>query len=132
MTRETLVIMSYERFNMPGTETLSIKVERRDNAVVLLMSGSVDIQGSNRMSEVVDMEIARGNLNIIMDFKGVMYMDSTGIGVLVSKLNRIKGGGGRLIIIGINDEIRELLKIVRLEKIFEMYDNLNGALDALR
>lgn len=57
---------------------------------------------------------------IVLDFKSVTIIDSSGIGVLISTQNRLKKKNGELKVINVSDDIHSMFKIMRLDKHFEI------------
>ncbi|MBN1213786.1 MAG: STAS domain-containing protein [candidate division Zixibacteria bacterium] len=73
------------------------------------------------------------NLNkkkIILDFAGVDWINSVGIGMLVSAFTSIRNAGGRLALVNI-DKIENILTLTRLITLFEHFDSLDKAMKAL-
>jgi len=59
----------------------------------------------------------------------VVFLPSVGIGILVQLLNESKARGGEFVLVGVNSEIREVLRISAIEKLFDFRDNLAAAFD---
>ena len=86
------------------------------------LSGELDM--GNAMSfkeEVVNELVAKGKVNIALDFTNLEYIDSSGLGVIVSIHKRTKLNGGRLAIFGMNDTLSRLFKLTSLNKSLNIY-----------
>ena len=68
---------------------------------------------------------------IILDFSGLEYMNSGGIGLLVTLLVRAQRGGVRLLATGLSDHYRQILSLTRLDEAIEIHDDEAAALAAV-
>jgi anti-anti-sigma factor len=67
---------------------------------------------------------------IVIDLKGVEWMGSVGIGILICCLTAVKNAGGDMRLSGLNIKIQELLEITKLEKIFDIYPDAQNAVES--
>lgn len=67
---------------------------------------------------------------VILDLSNVQFIDSTGLGVLVSMLKQM-GTKGRIVIVGASPAVQRLLQITRLDSLFVQCDSMSAAHDAL-
>ncbi|ACK65886.1 anti-sigma-factor antagonist [Rippkaea orientalis PCC 8801] len=87
-------------------------------------SGVLDsTQGINFRKEINHL-INNNATIIIVDFQNVTFMDSSGLGALVLSLKMAKSHGTKLFLCSINDQIRMLLELTSMDKIFEIFPNL--------
>ncbi len=70
--------------------------------------------------------LSAGKKNILIDLEKVDWMNSVGLGMLISALTAVKNGGGRLVLANIT-KIESILTITRLITVFEHYDSLDAA-----
>jgi len=68
--------------------------------------------------------------SIILDFKKVEFIDSACLGALVGISRRLKSDGGDLTISGLQDEVRSIFQITRLDKVFPLYDDVDQAINS--
>jgi anti-sigma B factor antagonist len=68
---------------------------------------------------------------LILDFSGVPYADSAGIGALVGAYVTHQKDGRSLALVGVNDRVRTVLKVTRVEQFFRFFDSVNAAARAL-
>ena len=68
--------------------------------------------------------------NIILDLSDVEFIDSSGLGAIVSALKHIGSTGGSLSICGLQDATLSMFKLTRMDKVFNIYPNENEALAA--
>lgn len=74
---------------------------------------------------------AGGAKRIVLDFAGVDYMDSSGIGELVSAYTTTRNSGGELVLVGLTKKVRDLLTITKLITVFQVFDNADAAIGSL-
>lgn len=98
--------------------------------VVLAVRGDVDIATStelrSRLADAVQL-----HRSIVVDLAGVGFMDSTGLGVLVSSFNRAKADGNRLVIARPQRIVRNALRLVQVDSVIDVYDTLDDAVASL-
>ena len=91
----------------------------------------LDASVSQELKEILSVGINSGNYNFIVDFINTDFIDSSGLGALVSRVSICRSNDGDISLASINSKINEILKITHLDKILKCYDNLEDALDNL-
>ncbi|MFM8394623.1 MAG: STAS domain-containing protein [Acidobacteriota bacterium] len=110
---------------------LVISARHRRDVVILDLEGKIVIgEGSRLLSDEVARLLQSGHNRLILNLGGVTYVDSSGIGELVSRHTTTRHAGGRLVLNQLPRKIHELLRITRLIDIFEIYDNEETALQS--
>lgn len=89
-----------------------------ENAWILKLIGEVDIYTSPDFKSVLLEVINEKNADVILDGEELVYMDSTGLGVLISGLKKLKEKGKNIILINIRPNINKLFDITGLNKVF--------------
>lgn len=86
-------------------------------------SGIIDsINGAALRREVND-ALAAGAKVILVDFQDVTFMDSSGLGALVMTLKNVREAEGKLALCSIIDQIRMLLELTSMDKVFQVFPN---------
>ena len=94
------------------------------DVTVLDLSGKITIgEGSVQLREAVRGLLERGKKQVLINLGGVDYVDSSGIGELVSCFTTTKNQGGQLKLLNLTKKIRDLLQITKLLTVFETYDD---------
>ena len=97
--------------------------------VLVDLTGKITLgQGSVQLRDVVAKLLASGTTRIVLNLAAVDYVDSSGIGELVSRHMTTRHAGGRLILLHLPQKIRDLLQITKLLSLFEVYDDEETAL----
>ncbi|HMA99628.1 MAG TPA: STAS domain-containing protein [Spirochaetota bacterium] len=99
-----------------------------DNITILDISGEIDLYNAPDVKDTIRQHIEKGNTRIIINLKNVNYIDSSGIGALISSLSNLKKVGGGLKIIHVYDAVRKVFELTKLTSFFDIYDNQDAAI----
>jgi len=97
---------------------------------VISLSGDIDMYSSPELREKLLDLIKRKIPALVVDFKSVSYIDSSGIATFVEGLKCMKIYGGRLQFFGIPQGIMEIFSFSKLDKVFEIYGNIDDVLSS--
>jgi stage II sporulation protein AA (anti-sigma F factor antagonist) len=96
--------------------------------LVVGMRGELDHHSAESVRMKLDNKIEElGMVNLIMDFSGVNFMDSSGIGVVIGRYRKISEYGGKLSIVNLKPEVKKIFEIGGLFKIIKEYKNVEEA-----
>jgi anti-sigma B factor antagonist len=110
---------------------VKISARRVENATILDVSGNIDMSNSPEMRKALLAEIRdKAVSRVVLNLTGVAYIDSSGVASLVEGLKAARDRGSRFMLFGLSDAPREVLKISRLLKLFEVYDDEAQAMAA--
>lgn len=99
---------------------MKIRLENIGTTLVVKPEGELDHHCAEELKEKIDREISRCNVkNLILDFKRVDFMDSSGIGVIAGRYKIINSLGGKVMIIRACEQVDKILEISGLKKILE-------------
>lgn len=107
---------------------MKIKTTEHYGAVAIELKGNV--MGGPEAAELNDLLhkfLEEGKKNVVIDLSDVKFMNSSGLGMLISGFTTMKNGGGNLKLAGATDKIQSLLVITKLITIFENYDSVEEA-----
>jgi anti-sigma B factor antagonist len=96
--------------------------------VILAVTGEVDVATAPSLRARLLEMISQGKVNLIVDLEGVDFLDSTGLGVLVSTVKRVRTTGGDLALVCTRQPILKVFEITGLTTVFAIHDSLEGAL----
>ena len=103
---------------------MSIKASTRllDSVTIVDLSGRITLgEGSSTLRETVRDLISKGQKNILLNLGDVTYIDSSGIGELVSSFTSVNNQGGRLKLLNLQKKVHDLLQITKLYTVFEVH-----------
>ncbi|MGI8491922.1 MAG: STAS domain-containing protein [Acidimicrobiales bacterium] len=101
--------------------------ESRSPYTVLAVKGEVDVYTAPRLREKLVELATQGHHQIIADLEGVDFLDSTGLGVLVGGLKRLRSNEGDLGLVCTQSRILKVFAITGLNKVFSIYDSVDAA-----
>lgn len=108
---------------------LQIVESRVGDVAVLTVGGLLRIGGeAEELKERLQQVIAQGTNNILMSAGQLTYIDSFGLGELVACLTTVRKSGGSLKLAQPTEFVRDVLRITRLDRVFELYDSDEAAL----
>lgn len=110
--------------------SLDVTSEARDGVTLVVLGGELDIYtvaGFRRYLEDID----AGATPVVIDLTDVTLLDSSGLGALVSLLNRVRAGEGQLGLICPHRRLRRVFEITGLRRAFVFGDDLEGVLAGL-
>ena len=113
---------------------LNINERQAGDVTVLDLSGKITIgEGSVALRAAIRRLLEEGKKRILLNLAGVSYVDSSGIGELVSSYTAIgKEEGGQLKLLNLTQKIRDLLTITKLLTVFDVYENEADALNSFK
>lgn len=109
---------------------MSIRVDNRQvgDIHVLAVIGRITIgEGSSALRETVQDLVQRKQLKILLNLGEVPYIDSSGIGELVSAYSAVTKGGGQFKLSNLTKRVKDLLKISRHDMLFDIHEDEAGA-----
>jgi anti-sigma B factor antagonist len=110
---------------------MDIKEELFGNVNVVFLEGS--LKGGSEVTKLhgaIKGCLDRKTDKIVLDLKDVHWMGSVGIGILICCLTAVKNAGGDMKLSGLNEKVHDLLRMTRLEKIFEIHPDAQQAADS--
>lgn len=110
----------------------SYTFERKDNHIELSFEGEVTLEQSFDFKDEIKEKIANENCyRMIVDLQKVPFMDSSGLGMLISFFKEINEKQGTIVYYGIHDYLKKLLALVKLDQVFTVCDDKEAALKEL-
>lgn len=107
---------------------LTLEDRRQGDATILDVAGEVDVYTAPKLREKLVELVSEGNYHLIVDMTKVDFLDSTGLGVLVGGLKRVRSHDGSLELVCNQERILKIFRITGLTKVFPIYDSLDEAL----
>ncbi len=107
---------------------MSFQVSDTDGIVLVAVDGELIVGNREAFKEVVIDQLDDGGRKFLIDFAESSYIDSSGLGALVSLSKRIREEGGELRLAGLNDDLRTLFELTKLNTLFQISDSRELAL----
>ena len=105
---------------------MSMKVSTRqvDGVTILDLSGRITLgEGSVTLRDAIRDLVNKGEKSILLNLGDVSYIDSSGIGELVSAFTTVKNSGGELKLLNLTKKVHDLLQITKLYTVFDIKDD---------
>ena len=105
---------------------MSMKFKTRlvDGVTVLDLNGRITLgEGSVTLRDAVRDVLSKGSNHILLNLANVDYIDSSGIGELVSAFTTVKNSGGELKLLQLTKKVHDLLQITKLYTVFDIKDD---------
>jgi anti-sigma B factor antagonist len=106
---------------------LGLDVTEHDGITVLAVRGEVDVYTAPRLREKLVELVSQGKYRIVVDLENVDFLDSTGLGVLVGGLKRLRSHDGDLSLVCTQHRILKVFEITGLTKVFSIRDSVDAA-----
>ena len=97
---------------------------------VIAVGGEIDVYTAPRLREKLIGLVESGSYQLIVDMEGVEFLDSTGLGVLVGGLKRVRAHDGWIDLVCTQGRILRIFRITGLNKVFSIFDSISGAVAA--
>jgi anti-sigma B factor antagonist len=100
------------------------------DATVIEVGGEIDVYTAPRLREKIISLVDAGKYHLIVNLEGVEFLDSTGLGVLVGGLKRVRQHDGWIELVCTQPRILRIFRITGLSRVFEIYDSVQQAREA--
>lgn len=101
-----------------------------DGRTVLQVGGEIDVYTAPKLREQFAELVDAGRHDIVVDLEKVAFLDSTGLGVLVGALKRVRTHDGSLRLVCTQERILKIFRITGLDKVFPLHGSVADALSA--
>ncbi|MEJ2539687.1 MAG: STAS domain-containing protein [Gemmatimonadota bacterium] len=110
---------------------MGFSVAKQDGVTVVDVEGQLIVGNRQELKQRVLQELEGGERRFVIDFEDTGYIDSSGLGVLVSLSKKIREQGGELRLSGLNEDLRTLFELTKLDTLFRITDSKSEALQGL-
>ncbi len=111
-------------------QSFQMKSIGADDCAVLQVAGEIDLYTAQKLRQRVGDLIDDGTLHIIADLRGVDFLDSTGLGVLVGSLRRLRIREGSLTLVAEGEKIMDIFQLTGLTRVFAFHASVPDAITA--
>jgi anti-sigma B factor antagonist len=112
---------------------LAIASRELDGVTILDLSGRITLgEGSVQLRDGIRSLIAKGQKNILLNLEDVNYIDSSGLGELVSAFTTAKNQGGQIKLLKLTKKVHDLLQLTKLYTVFDISDDEASAIASFK
>jgi anti-sigma B factor antagonist len=107
---------------------LSLTTRTQGGRTVVEVGGEVDVYTAPKLRETLISLVDAGQYHLVVDLEKVDFLDSTGLGVLVGGLKRVRTHDGSLSLVCTRERLLKILRITGLTKVFDIHPDVESAL----
>ncbi|MBA3918054.1 MAG: anti-sigma factor antagonist [Gemmatimonas sp.] len=100
---------------------MSFSLEHSNDVTIVTVQGQLVVTNRQEFKQMVLDAMEQGARTVVVDFTDASYIDSSGLGALVSLSRRLRDAGGDLRLVGLSDELRTLFELTRLDALFPLF-----------
>ncbi|MGH9282370.1 MAG: STAS domain-containing protein, partial [Acidimicrobiales bacterium] len=108
-------------------ESFGLHRSERDGCAILAVSGEVDLATAPRLREALASVVADGHLNVVVDLSEIEFLDSTGLGALVTGLKRVRARGGDMKVVCTSPRVCKVFEITSIDKVVPVCASVDEA-----
>lgn len=108
--------------------SFTIRKDETTGVVVVGVDGQLIVGNRHELKQSVLDALTDGEKKILVDFTNTGYIDSSGLGVLVSLAKKLREEGGELRLAGLNEDLQTLFELTKLDTLFRIHDSPDEAL----
>ena len=109
---------------------LSLATKDEGDITVVEVGGEIDVYTAPKLREQLIELVSNGRYQLVVDMESVDFLDSTGLGVLVGGLKRVRAHDGSLRLVCTQERILKIFRITGLTKVFPIHASVDEALSA--
>jgi anti-sigma B factor antagonist len=106
---------------------LSLSARAAAGYLVLDVAGEIDVYTAPQLRERLIALVEGGARHVVVNLDRVEFLDSTGLGVLVGALKRLRGVGGELFLVCAQERLLKIFRITGLDRVFTLYESVDAA-----
>jgi len=102
----------------------------RERPNVLPLKGEIDLHVSPVVTASLTAMIEKKPKRMVVDLSEVTYIDSAGLAALIQAMQKVEGYGGKFLLAGLQETVRSIFEISRLDQVFQIFPDTEAALAA--
>ena len=109
---------------------LTLATREIDGKTIVAVGGEIDVYTAPKLRDKITELVNAGHHDLLVDMEKVEFLDSTGLGVLVGGLKKVRAQQGSMELICSQDRLLKIFRITGLAKVFTIHDSETSALGA--
>lgn len=115
---------------MRKTAPISRPMPRKEQPNVLPLEGEIDLHVSPGIAESLRAMTEKKPKQVVVDLSRVIYVDSSGLAVLIEGMQNVEEYGGKFALAGLQETVRSIFELARLDQVFQIFPTVDAALAA--
>ena len=108
---------------------MNLQIEERGRVVLLVVQEErLDAHNSGELKAQMVKLFEEGKINLVIDLQGVKFVDSSGLGAMVSGFKNASSRNGSLKLSGLQLQVKSMFELTRLHRVFEIFPDVDEAL----
>lgn len=107
--------------------TMIIETYYRENIKIIKIKGQVSLDNHDELYKSL-INCVKGEKRVVLDLEQLSYLNSMGLGTIIKIYSKLKKNNCKLVLCCLNDNIKELFAITKLDKVLDIYDSLEKAI----
>jgi anti-sigma B factor antagonist len=107
---------------------LTLETRQADDVTVVAVGGEIDVYTAPKLRDKITELVGEGHYHLLVDMAAVEFLDSTGLGVLVGGLKKVRAHEGSLDLVCNQDRLLKIFRITGLAKVFVIHESAEAAL----
>jgi anti-sigma B factor antagonist len=109
---------------------LSLQTREVDSRTIVAVGGEIDVYTAPKLRDKITELVGEGRHNLVIDMEGVDFLDSTGLGVLVGALKRLRTVNGTFGLVCSKEPLLKIFRITALDQVFPIFPTVEAATSA--
>jgi len=101
---------------------------RQERSNVVPLKGEIDLHVSPSVTASLNAMIEKKPRRLVVDLSEVTYIDSAGLAALIEAMQKVEGYGGKFLLAGLQETVRSIFEISRLDQVFQIFPDADAAL----
>jgi len=110
---------------------MEIRIERHDNIDVVQLSGRLDMVSSSALKDRMHQALQDGRLAFVLDCRALDFINSSGLGRLLSVFKDVRLAGGQLVLCSLTPFVDEVMRLTCLDRVFDLHHDRETAMAIL-
>ena len=115
---------------MKKSVSTALPMPRKDRPNVLPLEGEIDLHVSPTVTASLNMMIEKKPKQLVVDLSRVTYIDSAGLAAFIEGMQKVEAYGGKFALAGLQETVRSIFEISRLDQVFRIFPGVDAALAA--
>lgn len=108
---------------------MKIKIEKKNDITILQITGNLDADSVAQFKKAANKIVEEGCCRLVIDCQAIDFIDSMGLGCLISLLRKVRTSQGDLKIASLSKDVHSIFEITRLHRLFEILPDWKSACD---
>jgi anti-sigma B factor antagonist len=115
---------------MKKSVSSAVSMTSKSRPNVLPLEGEIDLHVSPNLTAALNRMIDKKPKQLVVDLSRVTYIDSAGLAALIEGMQKVEAYGGKLALAGLQEPVRSIFEIARLDQVFRIFPDVDAALAA--